>query len=150
MRPFSRRRSQNRGRARWRWQAALAAACALALMDGCEGVRESHPPRSRDRAVFSPGKTALEVKLPLADALDVVLPDPAPITGYVWEVVANNTRVLEQQRGPLDGPGAPGKVFSFFALKPGRSLIRFVLVRPEETEAITLAHCEVLVTVPTP
>jgi hypothetical protein len=123
---------------------------ALALAAGCQGVREARNPQAVDRAVFVPGKTALEVKLPLAHQLDVVLPDPAPITGYAWEVVANNTRVLEQERSASQGPGGSGRVFSFFALKPGRSLIRFVLVRPEETEAITLAHCEVLVTIPVP
>jgi hypothetical protein len=126
------------------------AGCLLALLVGCQGLHQARHPRARDRAVFPPGKTSLVVTLPLADVLDVVIPDPAPITGYVWEVVANNARVLEQQPGEGGGPAAARTTFSFFALKPGRSLIEFVLVRPEETEAITLAHCQVLVTVTPP
>jgi hypothetical protein len=131
-----------------RWRTAVLLGCALALMGGCQEVHESRHPRARHRAVFAPGKTALVVGMELADELEVVMPDPAPITGYVWEVVANNTRVLEQERQPSGR--AAGAMFSFFALKPGRSLIRFVLIRPEETEAITLAHCEVLVNVAPP
>jgi predicted secreted protein len=87
----------------------------------------------------------------LVSAVRVVLPGPEAGAGTAWEVVSNNTRVLEQT-GPLKAipsSGAPGSaattIASFYSLKPGRSVLRFVLVRPNEAESVPLAECNLTV-----
>jgi predicted secreted protein len=132
------------------WRKVFGAACAVMLLGGCRNLSETHHPRSHERKVFVAGQNSLVVTVEFGTQLDLVLPGPGPIRGYVWEVVSNNARVLEQQRPPAGIGNTDSTTVSFYALKPGRSLVRFVLMRPDENEAITLARREAVVTVINP
>ncbi len=130
----------------------ILCACCLALLAlaGCEGAPARHPKQTAE-CVLRPGRPAPDVDLGLESAVHVVLPGPEAGTGYVWEITSNNNRVLEQM-GPLapapDGAGAgPATSVSFYSLKPGRSVLRFVLVKAGQQEAVPAAMCEVTVRV---
>ncbi len=119
-------------------------AAALALAAGCESTPERHP-RETQRVLLEADKVSPDVPMEVITAVEVVLPPgPAGSEGYVWEITDNNVKVLEQM-GPLrQGPPA---TMTFYALRPGRSVLHFVLVRPGETEATPAAKCEVTVRV---
>jgi hypothetical protein len=124
----------------------------LALAPGCASTPE-RTPRSTQTIVLSPGREARAVKMELVSAIRVVLPGPDAGAGLGWVIASNNTRVLDQM-GPMKvvpASGAPGSaattVVSFYSLKPGRSAIRFFLVRPNESEAVPAASCTLLVEV---
>jgi hypothetical protein len=84
--------------------------------------------------------------------LKIVLPGPETGSGLVWEIVSNNTRVLDQTT-PLKAasPVAPGEkpttTVTFYSQKPGKSVLRFVLVHPNEAEATPVAKCALSVRV---
>ena len=85
----------------------------------------------------------------IVSAIRVVLPPgPQGSAGDAWVIASNNARVLEQM-GPLRPDGViPGfTTVSFYALKPGKSALKFALVRPGEAEAVPAASCEVTVRV---
>jgi hypothetical protein len=116
----------------------LASALAFA---GCESAPERHP-RETQRVVLEADKISPDVAMDVITAVEVVLPPGSE--GYAWEITGNNVKVLEQM-GPLrQGPPA---AMTFYALRPGRSVLHFALVRPGESEAIPAAKCEVTVRV---
>jgi hypothetical protein len=119
----------------------LAAALAFA---GCESAPERHP-RETQRVVLQADKASPDVSMDVITAVEVVLPPiPPGSEGLAWEITGNNVKVLEQM-GPLrQGPPAS---MTFYALRPGRSVLHFVLVRPGEAEATPAAKCEVTVRV---
>jgi hypothetical protein len=119
-------------------------AAALALAAGCESTPERQP-RETQRVLLAADKVSPDVAMEVITAVEVVLPPgPAGSEGYVWEITDNNVKVLEQM-GPLrQGPPA---TMTFYALRPGRSVLHFVLVRPGEAEATPAAKCEVTVRV---
>jgi hypothetical protein len=119
----------------------LAASLAFA---GCESAPERHP-RETQRVVLEADKVSPDVAMEVITAVEVVLPPGPPGSeGFAWEITADNVKVLEQM-GPLrQGPPA---TMTFYALRPGRSVLHFVLVRPGESEAIPAAKCEVTVRV---
>jgi len=93
------------------------------------------------------------VDLGLVSAIKVELPGPDADSKYVWEIVSNNNKVLEQM-GPLQTtPGSfsagsgPATSVSFYALKPGKSVLRFFLVRPGDNDAVPAQQCQVIVRV---
>jgi hypothetical protein len=89
------------------------------------------------------------VEIGLVSAVHIVLPGPDAGSGLVWEITSNNTAVLEQQ-GPLateTGPGGVTTSTSFYSLRPGKSILKFDLVRPSDMDAIPAAKCEVTVRV---
>jgi hypothetical protein len=77
-----------------------------------------------------------------------VLPEPA--AGFEWVLASNNRRVIDQM-GPLKPVAAPapgaGREITFYALEPGRSTVRFFLIRAQETEATPAAVCVAVVDV---
>ena len=86
-------------------------------------------------------------------AIRIILPGPEAGTGLVWEIGSNNGRVLGQM-GPLKAEPAQAAAgllakttVSFYALNPGRSVIRFFLVRPNLAEAVPVAACMLTVQV---
>jgi hypothetical protein len=125
--------------------ACAAGFAAVVLSTGCDSTPDRHP-RTTRTVVLSADQVAPDVALGVVSAVQIILP-PGP-GGYAWEISSNNTRVLEQM-GPLKaGPAsAPTTSVSFYSLKPGRSVLRFVLVRPGEAEAVPAAKCEVTVRV---
>ena len=124
----------------------------MVLAFGCDSAPERHP-RTTQRVVLSAESEAPDVPMEVISAIEVVLPPgPQGSAGYAWEISSNNVAVLEQM-GPMkpapsaDASVSPGAAVSFYALKPGKSVLRFVLVRPGEAEAIPAAKCEVTVRV---
>lgn len=127
-----------------------ACVAALVLAAGCAGAPERHP-NSTQVVALSPGHPSPGVEIPVVSAVRVVLPGPEAGSGYVWEIISNNRRVLEQM-GPLrpvpaTDARAPATTVSFYALEPGRSTIGFVLVHPGEAEAVPAARCSLAVVV---
>jgi hypothetical protein len=132
-------------RPRLRSLSLAAALAALALAPGCD-TAPARIPKGTQTVVLSPDQPAPSVTMELISAVRVVLPGPEAGSGLVWEIASNNTRVLEQM-GPLraaQGTTATTTV-SFYALKPGRSVIRFFLVHPDAAEAVPAASCTLTV-----
>jgi hypothetical protein len=124
----------------------------MAALSGCESAPQRHP-RSIQTVALSADRVSPDVAIDVVTAVELVLPQgPQGSAGCAWEITSNNVRILEQM-GPMrpapagDSLRAPMTSISFYALKQGRSVLRFVLVRPNETEAIPLAKCEVTVRV---
>jgi hypothetical protein len=118
--------------------AHLRAACILALaLGGCDSAPVRHPDTTQ-KVVLSPDDTSPTVEIPIVSAIHVVLPGPDAGSGLIWEIASNNNRILEQME-PLRVVSEPGQATtteaSFYALRPGKSVLRFFLVRPQETEA---------------
>jgi hypothetical protein len=130
------------------WAVSLLAAGFVA---GCE-ESPSYKPHSVQTVALSPDKPAPPVTVDPVTGLRVTLPSPAPGSDYIWEIVANNVRVL-RETSPLrrDQPGAIGTKettsMTFYAAHPGHSTLRFVLVHPQDADAIPAAKCTLAVTV---
>jgi len=119
--------------------APIRAACLVAVaLAGCDSAPDLHPTTTQ-KIVLSPDDAAPTVEIPVVSAVHVVLPGPDAGSGLVWEIASNNVRILEQME-PLRAVSAPGQATtteaSFYALRPGKSVLRFYLVRPQEKEAI--------------
>jgi hypothetical protein len=123
----------------------------MAAVSGCEAVPERHP-KAVQRVVLSADRATPDLTVGVVNALEVTLPPGPPGSGgFAWEISSNNVKVLEQM-GPMrpvaSGDGrAPATSVSFYALKPGRSLLRFVLIRPNVAEATPAAACQLTVVV---
>jgi predicted secreted protein len=130
--------------------ARTAAVVAVALAAGCDST-PARQPRHTQTVVLSPDQATPPVEIGLVSAVKVVLPGPDPASGLVWEITSNNTAVLEQMAPLAVEPGSAGAgpttSASFYSLRPGKSILRFFLLRPSETEAIPAAKCEVIVRV---
>lgn len=123
-----------------------AAIAALVLSCGCDSAQQRNP-RATQSVVLSADQATPDVEMEIVSAVKVVMPAaPKGSEGDVWEIASNNARVLEQM-GPLKPDATGATAVSFYALKPGRSALRFVLVRPGEAEAVPAASCEVTVRV---
>jgi hypothetical protein len=125
---------------------------ALALVSGCESAPVRHP-KTTQIVVLSPENASPTVGMGLVSAIQVVLPGPDAGSGYAWEIGSNNNKVLEQM-SPLrmtPATGAPGSrattAASFYSLRPGKSVLRFFLVRPSEAEAVPAGSFQVTVRV---
>jgi hypothetical protein len=129
-----------------------AALALLLVLSGCASAPERHPKDTRT-VVLAADRPARDVEIEVVSAVEIVLPSgPAGSAGDLWEIASNNVRVLEQM-GPMK-PEAPGDALAapvtrvrFYALKPGKSVLRFVLVRPGVAEETPAAQCAVVVRV---
>lgn len=121
---------------------ALAAAIVAAALFGCEGAPVRHP-KAYEKVALSASQASADVALGIGSCLTVTL--PAPADGLAWEITSNNNRVLEQM-GPL-GTGTGVAEVSFYSLKPGKSMLRFMLVKPGESVAVPVESCELTVRV---
>ena len=124
---------------------AALAVLGLALAAGCESAPARHPKQTQE-FILTPGRPAADAELGIESAVRVVLPGPEPGSGLAWEIASNNDAVLELMGapGPAPGGGAATTV-SFYTLKPGRSVLRFVLVRPGQRESEPAGICELVV-----
>jgi hypothetical protein len=97
--------------------------------------------------VLASGQSAPDVEMGIESAVRIVLPGPEPGSGLAWEIAENNASVLEQMGRPAAVPGGQPatSTVSFYSLKPGRSVLRFVLIRPGQREAEPAAMCGVVV-----
>ena len=134
-------------------RAARAAALALMFLSyGCDSAPVRQP-RTTQRVILLANQTAPDVEAGVVSAIEIVLsPGPPGSAGYVWEIASNNDKVLEEmgRLKPMptaDASMAPGATVSFYVLKTGKSVLRFVLVRPGESEAVPAATCSVTVRV---
>jgi hypothetical protein len=130
--------------------ARAAAFLALVLAAGCDGPPERHP-RNTQVVRLSTELAAPAIEMGLVSEIKIVLPGPQAGSDYIWEIASNNNTVLEQE-GPLKlvpASGAPDSaattVASFYSLRPGKSVLRFFLVRPTDADAVPAAHCQVTV-----
>jgi hypothetical protein len=127
-----------------------AGVAILVLVAGCESaVRQ---PRSTQTVVLDPAQPMPVVDTDVVTNVKVELPGPDPGSGLVWEIVSNNVRILDQTTGlkPVAdaAPGAKPLIsVTFYAKKPGKSLLRFVLVQPNQAESVPISKCSVLVRV---
>jgi hypothetical protein len=128
--------------------ARLAAVAAVAAVAGCDST-PARQPKHTVTVELSPDHAAPAVELGLVSAVHIVLPGPQPGSGLIWEITSNNTAVLEQMT-PLvtDTSGAVVTTStSFYSLRPGKSILKFFLLRPSDLDAIPAAKCEVTVRV---
>jgi hypothetical protein len=130
----------------------LCSVAALALVAACDSPPARNP-RTTQTVVLSPDHAETSVTMQLVSAIRVVLPGPDAGTGLSWEIGSNNTKVLDQMSPMKAVPatGAPGSAatttVSFYALRPGRSVIRFFLVHPNAAIAVPAASCTLKVLV---
>ncbi len=132
-----------------------ARTAALALMIfafGCDSAPVHHP-RSTQAVALSADHANPDVTVGIVSSVDVQLPPgPQGSAGYVWEIASNNATVLDQM-GPMkpaaatDPRSSPPTTVTFYVLKTGKSVLRFVLVRPGDADAVPAAKCEVVVRV---
>ena len=124
----------------------LCCVAALALVAACDSAPARNP-RTTQTVVLSPDRAETSVTIQLVSAIRIVLPGPEAGTGLSWEIGSNNTQVLDQMSRMTAVPatGAPGSAatttVSFYALKPGRSVIRFFLVHSNAAETVPVASC---------
>lgn len=127
----------------------MLALLGLALACGCETAAPGRHPRQTTDCVLDPRTPAPDVDMEIQSAIRMVLPGPAEGSGLVWEIAANNAKVLEQMGRLTRAPAGPGGIatssVSFYSLKPGRSVVRFVLVRADQRETEPVAMCRVIV-----
>jgi hypothetical protein len=120
---------------------------ALVLAAGCATTEGRHP-KTTQVVTLTPDQDAPDVALGLVSAVQVVLPGPAKGSGLVWEVISNNNKVLEQMSPLKEVPGEhPTTTVSFYALKPGKSVLRFYLLPTGQQEAAPAGKCQVTVRV---
>jgi predicted secreted protein len=129
---------------------ALAAGfLALILVAACESAPARHP-NSTQTIVLTPKDASPVVEMDIATAIQIVLPGPDAGSGYAWEIASNNSKILEQM-GPLKAAAGPGggttTGASFYSLRPGRSVVRFFLVRLGEQVAVPAGSYEITVRV---
>jgi hypothetical protein len=125
----------------------VAAVLALAFASGCDTPEGRHPKTTQVVALL-PNQVTPDVILGLVSAIQVVLPGPTEGSGLVWEIASNDNRILEQMTPVKVTPGTPPTTtVSFYALKPGKSVMRFFLVHPSEQVAVPVTRCEVTVRV---
>jgi len=114
---------------RWRPLVLLVALAAA----GCD-TAPAYKPRSIQTVTLARDQaSALEMEV--VTGVRVVLPDPPP--GFIWEIVANNIKVLPQTSAIRpDGPGSGTESVTFYAAHPGRSVLRLVMVHPGDLNAV--------------
>jgi len=128
----------------------IPVACGiLALVAACLDQNESdhnHPRYSHDYAL-TPSHPSAAIAIERGAALRIILPGPPAGSDYAWEIVSNNTHQLEQRTALIVTQAPTGQTTSvgFYSLKLGKSIVRFVLVRPSDRDAIPKGHFEVTV-----
>jgi hypothetical protein len=128
----------------------FAALSALAVgLAGCQS-QQAYAPKSSQTVVLTGENRTPLVSLPVITEIKFVLPGPTPGSNYAWEVVGNNIKTLVQTQDLTytADPKRPDGGFSsvtFYGLKPGRSVLRFVLIKPADRIAEPVDHFTVLV-----
>jgi hypothetical protein len=123
---------------------AALALLALSLSPGCEEANVRHPKQTQE-FVLTPGRPAPDAEVGIESCVRVVLPGPEAGSGLAWEIASNNDKVLELMGAPGPAAGGGATAASFYTLKPGRSALRFVLVRTGQREAEPAAICGLVV-----
>jgi hypothetical protein len=126
----------------------VIAVAAIAAVSGCDST-PARQPKHTVTVELSPDHPTPAVELGLVSAVHVVLPGPVGGSGLAWEITSNNTAVLEQMTPLATDTSGPSVTTSssFYSLRPGKSILRFDLVRPSDQDAIPAAKCEVTVRV---
>ena len=124
----------------------------LGLVAGCD-TPPAHVPKTTRTFVLSSEQASPDVEMQLVSAIRVVLPGPEAGSELNWVIISNNNKVLDQM-GPIK-PVAPSQALgagpasevSFYALKPGKSVLRFYLINSKLAEAVPAAKCQLTVRV---
>jgi hypothetical protein len=132
---------------RFAFSPLMGAACAalILLSSGCE-TAPVRKVRGTQTVVLSPDSPSAPIEAEVVTDLKVVLPGPDTGSDLIWEIVSNNTKVLDQttkllREPPVAPADKPTTTVTFYILKPGKSVLRFVLVHPNQAEAIPVAKC---------
>jgi hypothetical protein len=129
----------------------VAGILALAVSSGCDStpVRVA---RATLVVPLSPDHASTPVDIEVVTNISVEIPAPPAGSDLIWEIVSNNTRVLDQTtplkpKAPAVAGESPAWSVTFYSLRPGKSVLRFVLVHPNEAEATPVAKCALSVRV---
>lgn len=125
------------------------ALAALLAATGCESAPTRHA-RSTQTFTYRAGAAPASVDMEIVTELTVVLPGPEPGSGLAWAIVSNNNKVIDQTASlrVVTSPwGAPVTTTTFYALKPGKSLLQFFLLPVSQREAFPVQKCEINVRV---
>lgn len=101
---------------------------------------------------LSPEHASTPVDIEVVTDITVEIPAPPAGSDLIWEIVSNNTKVLDQTtplkpKAPAVAGESPAWSVTFYSLRPGKSVLRFVLVHPNEAEATPVAKCALSVRV---
>ena len=129
--------------------AALAA--LLVGLGGCQSAQPLVPKSSQTVALSAAHRTPV-VTVPIITEVKFVLPGPTQGSGFNWIVNGNNVKVLAQTKEVTytpdsNRPDGGSSSATFFGLKPGRSVLRFVLIKSAEQIAEPVDHFTVVVEV---
>ncbi len=121
---------------------------AVLLGSGCS-TTPSYAPKSTTTLVLTPENRAPTTSISVVTAIEIQLPSPPAASHNTWVLVGNNVVVLGQMTG-IEHRAKPGTsngidVISFYAMKPGKSVVRLVLIDPNDKEAVPIERYDVLV-----
>lgn len=129
----------------------LCLAAVAFLSASCISNPDHSHPKHVETVLMKMNTVLPDVEIEVVTGVHVVLPGPADGSGLVWEIVGGNSKVLEQTSALKVVPGANGKPptteVTYYALKPGRSHIRYALVSPNQAETTPAASCETTISV---
>jgi len=111
-----------------------AAGLALLAVAGCNAALETTVAKTGSVTLkLEPAAKKASTSIRYGEQINVVL--PAAHTGYVWQIISNDERILRQTDALKAGLANTWSV-SFLALKPGKSIVRFVCVQTSTSEEV--------------
>ena len=115
---------------------------AVLLGSGCS-TTPSYSPKSTTTLTLSPQNRAPTTSISVVTAIQIEVPSPPPTSRNTWVLVGNNVTVLEHhaREGTANGVDA----VSFYAMKPGKSIVRLALIDPNDKEAVPIERYDVTV-----
>lgn len=129
----------------YRLLSVLAAAAGLLALSGCRTPKPALPkPIAATTIKLAPDNRDVPKSIKINETLTVVLPPPID-PGDAWEIVANNTKLLPQISA-LKTDSKGGATATFMAVHFGRSLLRFVALKPGQTVSAPTDLYQIIVT----
>jgi hypothetical protein len=127
------------------------ALAALLLSSGCDS-EPVRVPKTTQTVTMMPDRQNPAIDIEVVTNLRIVLPGPDIGSDLVWEIVSNNTKVLDQTSSlkpvtPVPVGDKPTTTVTFYSQKPGKSVLRFVLVHPDQAESVPVSKCALAVRV---
>ncbi len=129
-----------------------AAVAAVLSFTGCETTSADNKPVSTVTLALEPGAKKATATMRFGEELKIELTAPGN-ADLVWELVSNDTQVLKQTSAFKFTPAASGvggvSTISFFALRGGRTTLRFAYLRPGARETEPVDTYDIVVTIKT-
>ena len=121
---------------------------AVLLGSGCS-TTPSYSPKSTTTLTLSPQNRAPTTSISVVTAIQIEVPSPPPTSRNTWVLVGNNVTVLGQMTGlehhAREGTANGVDAVSFYAMKPGKSIVRLALIDPNDKEAVPIERYDVTV-----